>query len=453
MKMTKYLPVLAALIAVALTGCDYNNEDDPPVVTFKPDTIITVQNVKDLYAGQLAIDDYTLRFPVEITHGWALRGIITASDKIDGNMYKEAFIQDASGGLRLIFESTSGLYIGDSVIVNMKGLWIGDYGDFWQVGSVPYTEADGDIRVAGMNMDKQILKTSVNNPTWPDTLTVAQAKSASYLGKLVTLKNVQFADEAVNHTYADVVSDPPETVNHDLMDCNKTRIIVRTSGYAAFAGDTITDKNGTMTGIITKFSSDYQFIIRNFSEVKLTNDRCLPGVPDLGTPVETINQNFSSFSNNAEIQVTGWQNIAQYGSRTWQAKYFSGNTYAQATGYNSDLSSMVVWMITRPVTISAQKVLSFQTAQAYWEHAAGHKPFEVFYSTNYTGRNLLTAAWVPINATLAVETDPEHTFINSGNINLPVEAGKSCVIAFRYTGSDSESTSYRIDNILITTAK
>ncbi len=117
-----------------------------------------------------------LRVPVEITHGWSLSGIITASDKKDGNLYKEAFIQDATGGIRLIFDSTSGLYIGDSVIVNLKGLYIGDYGDFWQVGSVPYHESDGDIRVSGMNMDKQILKTSVNNPTYPDTINSSTGK-------------------------------------------------------------------------------------------------------------------------------------------------------------------------------------------------------------------------------------------------------------------------------------
>ena len=353
----------------------------------------------------------------------------------------------------MIFESTSGLYIGDSVIVNLKGLYIGDYGDFWQVGSVPYHESDGDIRVSGMKMDKQVLKTSVHNPTYPDTITIAQAKSAAYLGKLITLKNVQFTDEAVNKTYADIVSDPPVTVNWDLMDCNKARIIVRTSGYAAFSGDTIRDKNGIMTGIITIFSGDYQFIIRDFNEVKLTNDRCMPGVPDLGAPVETISQNFSSFSNNAEILISGWQNIAQYGDRNWQAKYFSPNTYAQATGYGSGLSSMVTWLITQPVTISSQKVLSFETAKAYWAHTGTHQPMEVYYSTDYTGKNLVTATWIPITCTLAGKNDTDHTFYSSGNINLPVEAGKSCVIAFKYTGSSTESTSYRIDNIVVTTAK
>lgn len=453
MKKFLYKASLIPLIAALLSGCADNNEDEPPVVLFKPDSIITVQQVKDLYAGQLAEPDYTKRVPVEIKRNWAIRGIITASDKKDGNLYKEAFVQDASGGIRLLFDSTSGLYIGDSVIVNLKGLYIGDYGDFWQVGSIPYHESDGDIRVSGMNMDKQVLKISVNNPTRPDTVTIVQAKSKLYLGKLVTLRGVQFTDDAVNHTYADVVSDPPVTVNRDLMDCNKNRIIVRTSGYAAFAGEIIPDKNGMMTGIITIFGSDYQFIIRDFSEVKLTDERCMPGVPDLGTPVETITQDFSSFPNNAEVLISGWQNIAQYGTRTWQAKYFSGNTYAQATSYGSNLSNMVTWLITRPVTISSLKVLTFETAKAYWEHTGTHKPLEVFLSTDYTGRNLVTATWTPVTCRLAEKTDADHTFVSSGNINLPIEAGKSCVIAFRYIGSSTESTSYRIDNITVSTAK
>jgi hypothetical protein len=453
MKRTKYLFGLIFIGAIVLAGCTDNNETDPPAKDFIPDTIITVQQVKDLYAGQLAIADYTLRYPVEITHGWALKGIITASDKRDPNLYKEAYIQDATGGLRMVFESTSGLYTGDSVIVNLKGLYVGDYGDFWQLGSVPYYQSNGDIRVSGMNMDKQILKTSINNPTYPDTITIVQAKSAAYLGKLVTLKNVQFTDDAVNHTYADVVSDPPASVNWDLMDCSKNKIIVRSSGYASFAGDTIPDRNGMMTGIITIFSGDYQFVIRDFKEVKLTHERCTPGIPDLGDPVETISQNFQSFSNNAEILISGWQNIPQYGDRTWLAKYYSGNTYTQATGYGSGLSTMVTWLITQPVTISVQKVLSFETAQSYWAHTGTHFPLQVFYSTNYTGRNLVTATWIPVIATLATKNDPANQFISSGNINLPVEDGKSCVIAFKYTGSATESTSYRIDNILITTAK
>jgi hypothetical protein len=454
MKTKRYIPGLLLMLIIGAASCVDNNETPPPVKKFVAGELVTVQQVKALYDDQMAITDYTKRFPVEITNEWALHGIITASDKKDGNLYKEAYVQDATGGLRLLFESTSGLYIGDSVTVNVKGLFIGDYGNFWQVGGDPYYDSGGSIRVSGMNMDKYILKTSINNPTHPDTITIAQAKTAAYLGKLVALKDVQFADDALLHTYADIVSNPPASVNLNLMDCNKNQIIVRTSGYASFAGDTVSDKKGSVTGIVTIFSSDYQLVLRDFKEVKLTAQRCTPGIPDLGAPVETISQNFSSFANNAEILITGWQNIPQAGTRTWQAKYYSGNTYAQATGYGSNLSSMVCWLITQPVTISTQKVLSFQTEKAYWTHTGTHVPLELFYSTNYTGKNLVTATWVPITAArIAVKSDADNIFIDSGSVNLPVGSGKSCVIAFKYTGSNSENTSYRIDNVVISAAK
>jgi hypothetical protein len=60
---------------------------------------------------------------------------------------------------------------------------------------------------------------------------------------------------------------------------------------------------------------------------------------------------------------------------------------------------------------------------------------------------------VPVNAVLAGKTNSNYEFVNSGSINLPVESGKSCVIAFKYTGSDTESTNSCIDNIVISTAK
>lgn len=450
----KIFSVLILIIITAALSCTDNNDTPPPVRTFLPGERITVQQVKALYNDQMAISDYTLRVPVEIIYNWSLHGIITASDKLDGNLYKEAYIQDATGGLRLIFESTSGLYIGDSVTVNLKGLYVGDYGNFWQVGTTPYKDSGGSIRVGGMNMDKYVLKTSINNPTYPDTITITQAKTSAYLGKLVTFKNVQFADDALLHTYGDVVSDPPASANLNLMDCDKKTILVRSSGYASFAGDTVSDKKGMVTGIVTIFSSDYQLVLRDIREVKLTQERCTPGIPDLGTPVDSLKEDFNAITNNAEILIGGWQNIAQIGTRTWLAKYFSGNTYAQSTGYGSGLSSMVCWLITRPVTISTQKVLSFQTEKAYWAHTGTHVPMEVYYSTNYTGKNLVTATWVPItSARLAGKADADNIFYDSGSINLPVEDGQSCVIAFKYTGSNTESTSYRIDNLKIVPAK
>ena len=432
-------------------SCTDNNETPPPVKEFIPGETVTVQQVRALYADQLAIADYTQRHPVEITHDWALRGIITASDKEDGNFYKEAFIEDATGGLRLLFEANSGLYIGDSVIVNLKGLWLGDYGNFWQLGGLPYYQEDGTPRVGGMNMDLQCLKLSIGNPTNPAAVTIAQAKSSAYLGRLVRLNEVQFTDAMLGQTWAN--AEEQVTENRTLEDCNDKTIIVRTSGYSASAGELLPAGNGSITGIMTVFNGTYQFLVRDFDEVDMTGSRC--GVVDqpLGTPVETLAENFESFSDNDDIYLSGWQNIATAGGRIWLAKLFSGNRYAQATGYNSNLSSMVTWLITRPVNISTQKVLSFQTAKAYWAHTGTNFPMEVLVSTDYNGNNMATATWTPLTAVMAQKTDTDHTFINSGNVSLPVGAGKSAVIAFKYTGSQTESTTYRIDNIAVTAAK
>ncbi|HNX65993.1 MAG TPA: DUF5689 domain-containing protein [Bacteroidales bacterium] len=452
MKKTIYILMLAVLLVTFLPSCDYNHETPPPVVDFTYGTIVTIQQVKALYNDQLAIPDYTQRYPVQITSDWALKGVITASDKMDGNLYKEAYVQDATGGLRMVFNSTGSLSIGDSVIINVKDLYIGDYGNFWQLGDTPYAESDGDIRVAGMNMDKQILKISVGNKTRPDTITIAQAKTAAYLGKLVTLKDVQFTDDMNGVTWADAKNQITE--NRDLTDCAGKAIVVRTSGYALFAGDLLPVKKGYLTGIVTIYNGTYQFIIRDYREVNMTQLRCGEVEQILGTPVETLSQDFTGYTAESTIYVTGWQNLSQAGGRTWIAKLFDGNTYAQATAYKSTASSVISWFITRPVTISTQKILSFQSAMAYWTHATTDTPLEVYYSTDYNGTNLTTATWTKITtATLPTSTGTNYAFVNSGNINLPVEAGKSCVIGFKYSGSSSKTTSICLDNINITAAK
>jgi hypothetical protein len=311
-----YMAALAAALMI-ISSCVDNNETPPPVKEFIPGEIVTVQQVKALYDDQLAISDYTRRHPVEIGNDWALNGIITASDKQDGNFYKEAYIEDATGGLRMVFESTSGLYIGDSVIVNLKGLYLGDYGDFWQLGGVPYYQASGDIRVGGMNMDKYCLKTSINNPTYPVTLTISQAKSTTNLGKLVRLNDVQFTDEMTGLTWADAVG--LVTENRDLEDCNGKTIIVRTSGYASAAGDMLPSGKGTITGIVTIFNGTYQFIVRDFGEVDMNGNRCGVIEQPPGDPVETLNQTFTGLTASQDIYITAWQNLAQAGGRLWQA--------------------------------------------------------------------------------------------------------------------------------------
>lgn len=436
----------AFLLVVINAACVDNNEDPPPVVPFVREEAVTIDKLKSVYNTELA-KPWQNRVPVRLENDWTIKGIITASDKKDGNLYKEAYIQDNTSGLRMLFDATSGLYIGDSVVVNVKDLYLGDYGNFIQMGSEPYTDGSGNLRVSGFNMDKHMMKVSVGNTTVPVSATIKQVKSSSWLGKLVKLENVQFDDNETGKSWADALADPPAAANRILTDCSGATIIVRTSGYASFAANLLPEGKGAITGIVTVFNSDYQLVVRDYSEVQLTGERCGYVPQPLGAPVETLSQNFTGFANDATIYLQGWQNLAQHGGRLWLAKLFSGNTYAQSTGYNSGLTKMVTWLITPPVNLSTPKVLTFQTAKAYWAHIGNNLPLEVLFSTDYTGNNLTTATWSVLSAIKAGKNDPDHTFIPSGEVVLPVQAGKPGVIAFKYSGSNTESTTFRIDNV------
>jgi len=452
MKFGKYILIFGLLSGWFLSSCVKKYDTEPANTPIYYGTIVDISQVKALYDAELAKAWYD-RTPVQVAEDWAITGIVTGSDKVDGNLYKEGFIEDATSGILLKFVSTGGFYLGDSVIINVNGLYLGDYGDFIQMGDVPYTDASGSIRVSGFNKDKRVVKVSINNPSHPQVATIPAIKNDSYLGKLVKLDGVQFAGSELGKTYAEANADPPAAANRYLEDCDGKSIIVRSSGYATFADDLLPEGRGSFTGIVTKFNTDYQLIIRDISEVQLDGERCILGGQQLGDPVETLSEDFESFANNEDIIIDGWQNLMITGNRLWINKIFSSNGYAQATAFSSGLAEMETWLITRPVFISTQKVLSFRSAQAYWTHEAGNQPMEVLFSSDYDGTNFFSATWTPLTVNLATSSDANYAWVASGNISLPVESGASGVIAFRYTGGGTETTSSIVDNITVSNAK
>jgi len=166
-------------------------------------------------------------------------------------------------------------------------------------------------------------------------------------------------------------------------------------------------------------------------------------------PVEEVMEYFDSVENYTNIDLPGWSNLVVAGDRYWQGKEFSGNKYAQATGYNSGLPDLETWMIT-PLVINTNgdKVLTFKCAQAYWAHNV-NDPITVLASTDFDGSNFTTATWTALNPNLPGSGSVNYEFIESGDVSLSGFVG-NVAIAFKYKGSDSESTSIQIDDVIIT---
>ncbi|MFN7119137.1 MAG: DUF5689 domain-containing protein, partial [Saprospiraceae bacterium] len=59
--------------------------------------------------------------------------------------------------------------------------------------------------------------------------------------------------------------------------CNGNKILLRTSGYATFAGEKVPEGNGSIVAIYSVFGRDKQLFIRELSDISLTAMRCTSG--------------------------------------------------------------------------------------------------------------------------------------------------------------------------------
>ena len=165
-------------------------------------------------------------------------------------------------------------------------------------------------------------------------------------------------------------------------------------------------------------------------------------------PVSSIAEHFDNVEDYTNVAIEGWTNLVVQGTRYWQGKTFDANKYAQATGYNSGLDAIETWLITPPViNTSGDKVLTFNNAMAYWQHTSG-QPLTILASTDYDGTNFETATWTELSANLAGSGDDNYQWVESGEISLAAFTG-NVAIAFKYVGSDTESTSIQIDDVIV----
>ena len=86
--------------------------------------------------------------------------------------------------------------------------------------------------------------------------------------------------------------------------------MVRTSGYANFANDTIATGNGTITGILTRYSG-LNILVRDINEVNMDGDRYSGGSGGGGGSGNYIlNKDFRI------IRFGGWI-LVRYKSQYW----------------------------------------------------------------------------------------------------------------------------------------
>ncbi|WP_299002443.1 DUF5689 domain-containing protein [uncultured Tenacibaculum sp.] len=228
----------------------------------------TLADIKALYNGTETTIKENLKIKVVIT-----------SDLAAGNIHGlSAFAQDASAGIALRFSDDHNLNLGDEVEITVGGARLSEYNDLLQLNIAP---------------SSIINKTTGTLPT-PEVITFAQALTGDYESKLVQIDGLQFKDNT--KTYSG---------NNELIaECDGTPLIAYVRNDASFASNNVSDKKGTITGVMTVFDNKPQIYLRNETDVNFTEDATTCGGG--GTPGDAdlyISEYAEGSSSNKYIEI------------------------------------------------------------------------------------------------------------------------------------------------------
>ncbi len=288
MKNIKYLLMLV-LACSLFTGCMDDDWDTPNTEALNKaygnqeiaeTNVITIGSLKEKYESVINASTNSYE---QITEDVQIKGRVVGND-IGGNIYNEVSIDDGTGAI-LICISQGGLFsylpVGQEIVVDLKGLYIGGYGKQAEIG-MPYTNAKGNSYVSRMSRvlwNKHFKLTGVADASKvvAEEFDVSKRTDEKYFtannGKLMTIKNVEFTNADGKTTFAPSdEKDAANSVNRGLSQNGKpiatSSIVVRTSSYADFAAKQLPTGKLNITGVFTRYRTTWQILIRDERDIQ-----------------------------------------------------------------------------------------------------------------------------------------------------------------------------------------
>lgn len=301
MNKIKYL-MLASACCLMMTACvdgeDIGFDDgwQEPLITESPygnnnireTNLVTVKELKEAYKMRfLRSDTYE-----QVTESMQLKGYVTAND-VSGNIYNEVVIEDENGDAIIIAVAQGGIYgflpVGTEILVELKDLYVGNYRMQPEVG-VPYTNpTTGKTSLSRMSrfLWQSHFKITGNTKDIEPRL-VADGATGSVdwnldedAGKLATIKNVSIkegsyydssAGKSIALTFDEksMFADPVDIGNSVSWQFNElpSSVIIYTSPYCDFAARTLPQGKFNVTGILKRYNSTWEIIIRDENDIE-----------------------------------------------------------------------------------------------------------------------------------------------------------------------------------------
>ncbi|WP_337968067.1 DUF5689 domain-containing protein [uncultured Flavobacterium sp.] len=442
----RFLILFLASLFAFFYSCN-NEVEIPKLACTQPDLTInqTVQKVKDM-SGLV---------PKQYSYNDVIEAYVVSSDQ-EGNFFKAISFQTLATdktpaiGFSIpvdVSNSYIDFRIGNKVYIKLKNQFTDLYFEGLRIGSLYVSNAgDPTIGRVSQNDYKNVLNASctiIDESQLVQTVSIEEALNESKLNTLIELINVQFTEAAIGRHYFEESNNVGGSTNWNLRDKTGNQIIFRTSGYASFADHFVPEGSGKVRGILTKFGSDYQLMIRSEEDVEMNGKRNIP----------FFDEDFQTVKNNVNFALPGWSNIVQKASKLWKSMLYAGNGYAEFNTTSTTAAENVAWLVTPKINLGDYKnvVFSFRSAQHDLKVDSPLNSLEVYVSTDFNGSSVTKANWTKLEANFPSLSTPSRQFISSGGIDLSSYSG-NIHIAFKYIGSGKDKTlngAFMVDDVRI----
>lgn len=407
--MKKIFSLTILSIISVLLSCK-KEYDSPPIKEIPVGMVITIDSLRNMFQGS----------SIHFNQDYSVYGVITA-DETSGNLYKNVYMQDATGAINLRLLTSGGVYQGDSIRLYLRNCVLSKY--------------NGMIQVDSVNTDNNIIKQATGKVVTPQTVTLSQINTGLQ-SRLVKIDSVEFIPNDAGTTYADAVNQM--SMNKTIEDCSGNLVLLRNSGYANFASNITPTGKGSIIAIVGEYNGTMQLYIRNLNDVNMPAPRCA------GSVIPYMSKDFEDNS----LTSGGWHTEQVSGFNiNWTTATFGSTTFAKCSNYIAPSNyACESWYISPSIDLSSSAVPNLYFDNAYKFAGA---PLQLMVSTNYSGSgNPNNATWTTLTSS-AVWSPGNYVFVNSGAVSLNAFKTSGVRIAFKYSGSATDGSTWEVDNVLI----
>lgn len=283
----------------AFTAC-MDEHEEPPTdaapgiysLSSVGDVNTTIADLKVRYRSKMTANNTY----VKVLEDLVFEGTVVGND-ITGNLYQKLCLSELTpeGIVQSIYVSIkctnlfSYFPVGCTVRINLKGLWIGNYGYVPTIGT-PYKTSAGNMRLGVMLL--QDCRTHVQLVEGPDSetkekLLTPMKVDATWLGKdankninntpMLTMVEGTFPEADGERIFTPNVSEAEDPLNgydagyarNRKFKVGSQTVLVRTSTRNEISNTIIPSGKVRLTGILTYYGSDWQFQMRSLADLEV----------------------------------------------------------------------------------------------------------------------------------------------------------------------------------------